>query len=148
MSDIKKIIENNYNKPLKCEKCGSRNINYKGVGEYSCGECRFIMYDDYGIVRNYLEKNPGATQSQVARDTKVSKSRISQMLRDDRIEIAEGSAVFLSCEKCGAGIRSGRYCTKCEAEMLKSVVTKHTSKISGGFGKAKTEASGAKRFNR
>ena len=145
---LDRIIENNYSKPLVCEKCGSRKIDYKGVGEYACSQCGFFMYDDYGIVRNYLERNPGATQTEVSRDTGISKSKIRQLLKDDKIEIAEGSLVFMTCEKCGAGIRSGYLCNNCKAEELKNSVSKKVSNITGGFSKSKSDTSGAKRFNR
>ena len=41
--------------------------------------------------------------------------------------LTEGSAIYLQCEKCGAPIRSGRFCEKCKYEMsmdLQSVLPK------------------------
>jgi len=139
----------NYNAPTKCESCGETRIKYTGIGEYQCEKCGFIMYDDYGVVRNYLEKNPGATAGETSAATGVSKSRIRQMLVDDRIQVAPGSAVFLNCVKCGAEIRSGQYCNACEAELrgAKKIEAK-VSHITGGFGKVRTDATGVKRFDR
>lgn len=138
-------------KPTRCEKCGSMEIEFKGVGEYKCKNCGFLMYDDYGLVRNYIEQNPGATQTEVSMATGVTKSKIRQMLKDERIEIAPGSLVFLSCEICGKEIRSGRYCEKCSgvvSEQRKKSESTHNSNITGGFAKHKSDATGAKRFNR
>ena len=132
--------------PKACEKCGSAEIKYNGIGEYQCSRCGFIMYDDYGIVRNYLEANPGATQAEVVLATGISKNRIRQLLREDKIQIAPNSAVFLHCDKCGAEIRSGKYCDKCRVGIEAS--EKHTlgSRISGGFARKEGGGLGAKRF--
>ena len=71
------------------------------------------MYDDYGIVRNYLEINPGATTGMVALATGVSEKAIKNMLREERLEIREDSRSFIQCEGCGKPITSGRYCEAC-----------------------------------
>lgn len=139
----------NYNAPDTCESCGEKRMKYNGIGEYQCEKCGFIMYDDYGHVRNYLEKNPGATVGETSQATGVSKGRIRQMLVDDRIQVAPGSVVFLHCAKCGAEIRSGQYCAACDAEMRAAGKTEtKSSHIIGGFGKTKGEATGVKRFER
>ena len=42
-------------------------------------------------------------------------------------ELTEGSSILLNCEKCGAPIRSGRFCEKCKYDMsmdLQSVLPK------------------------
>lgn len=141
--NIEKLISSNINKPIRCEKCGSMKITYKGVGEYMCSECRFIMYDDYGIVRNYIESHPGSTQADVAKATGIPKSKITQFLKEDRIEIAPGSSVFLQCEVCGKDIRSGRYCFDClKAIQEVSERGERKSHIQGGYsGREKTVAS-------
>ena len=75
------------------------------------------MYDDFGRVHIYLEDHRGATMQQVAQATGVSMDSIRQFLRDDRIEIIEGSGVLLYCEICRAPIRSGRFCESCQKRM-------------------------------
>ena len=89
--------------PTKCEKAGI-HIKYNGIGEYECEECRFKMYDDYGKVRNYLEQHPGATATEVSEMVGVTNQKIRRLLKDDKIQIAPGSATFIYCEKCGTGI--------------------------------------------
>ncbi|MCR4591139.1 MAG: flagellar protein [Lachnospiraceae bacterium] len=88
-------------------------MKYKGIGEYACERCNHLMYDDYGIVRNYLEVNPGATSATVSRATGVSEGEIKNMLREEKLEIREDSRTFLQCEGCGKAILSGRYCEAC-----------------------------------
>lgn len=146
---INRLSVINYNAPDSCEECGGTKIKYAGIGEYCCEGCGHIMYDDYGVVRNFLEKNQGATVAETSLATGVSKNKIRMMLVDDKIQVTPGSMVFLNCSVCGAQIRSGRYCEKCAAELKNSERTAgRISHISGGYGKAKTDTSGVKRFDR
>ena len=124
-----------YGRPAACSKCGGE-LKYTGVGEYECTECRNLELDDYGKVRSYIEKNHGATQSQVSLATGVSVNKIRQMLRDEKIEVAATSHVFLHCEICGTEIRSGKYCPACELKVkAEGEAKKHVSTVQG-FGKA------------
>lgn len=55
----------------------------------------------------------------------VEVSQIHQWLREERLELAEGSGIVLNCEICGSPIMSGRYCDKCRRDLtmgLKDVV--------------------------
>lgn len=148
MADLEKVIQNSYGKPLKCEECGETKLDYKGLGEYKCSKCGLIMFDEYGLVRNFLDKHPGATQVEVAKETGVSKAHIRAMLKDDKIEISKDSLVFMTCEKCGAEIRSGRLCSNCLVSAVKDTVRNGSSHILGGHVAPKTEGTGTKRFKR
>lgn len=151
MSEENNLVKKDIHAPLTCSKCGKAAPEYKGVGEYRCSECGFIMYDDFGIVRNYLEKHSGATQSEVSRATGVSMDTIRYFLKEDRLEVSATSAVMLSCEICKSPIRSGRYCEACarkvrisgEAEKAAS----HKSNLSG-YGRSAGNEKGARRFIR
>lgn len=141
----------NYNRPTICQKCGGIMI-FKGCGEYSCEDCNYVEYDDYGIVRNYIEKHSGATTAQVSDATGVSQKSIREMLKESRLEIAVNSNAFMTCEICGAAIRSGRYCGKCETAYHKSIEEKARAARNinlSGFGTERnTGEEGAKRFTR
>lgn len=151
MNEENLLLSKNIHIPRTCEKCGAANPEYKGVGEYKCRECGYIMYDDFGVVRNYLEVNRGATQSQVHQATGVAMDTIRQFLKEERIEIAENSGVMLSCEICRAPIRSGRYCAACEKIVAQrqnsEKAASHRSGLAG-YGLGKAGESGAKRFKR
>lgn len=72
-------------------------------------------------------RDPGVGIQDVAENCDVEPSQIQQWLREERLELTEGSAIYLQCEKCGAPIRSGRFCEKCKYEMsmdLQSVLPK------------------------
>lgn len=135
---------------LKCGECGAE-MKYAGLGEYRCPECGFSVLNDYGRVRAYLEGHPGATQSEVAKATGVPPTRIRQLLLDERIEISANSQVFLHCEMCGAVIRSGVRCQKCEEKYKKEIEAERKAERASSFmtGHAAVEkgnASGEMRF--
>ena len=151
MIDENALIARNIHAPRTCEKCGKAEPEYKGVGEYKCSECGFVMYDDFGIVRNYLEAHRGATQSEVCHATGVSMETIRYFLKEDRLEIAQGSGVMMSCEICHAPIRSGRYCEACskalENKRESEKASAHKSNLQG-YGAPNKGATGARRFIR
>lgn len=139
------------NRPTYCEKCNGVMV-FKGVGEYKCEDCGYLDYDDYGKVRNYIEKNPGATSAEASRETGVSQKSIRGMLRDARLEISPNSSVFLRCEICGEKIRYGRFCDKCETAYHRSIEEQaradRSSNVSGHSTERPKEEEGAKRFTR
>lgn len=140
--------EDMYHRPLVCEKCGGVMV-FKGVGEYHCEDCKFVAYDDYGKARLYIERHRGATAAEVAEHTGVAQKTIRQMLKENKLEIATDSAVFLKCEICGIPIRGGRMCAKCEKEYHAHIESKERNKkLVQGFGKAASEEDGAKRYRR
>ena len=151
MPDENDLVKSNIHIPRTCEKCGKSDPEYMGVGEYKCRQCGFLMYDDYGKVRNYLDEHRGATQSQVSNATGVSMETIRQLLCEERLEIVSNSVVFMECEMCKTPIRSGRYCMACEKkikakeEAIKAELHKAGRK---GFGKGLAGESGAIRYRR
>lgn len=102
-----------YHIPRMCTECDGVMV-FKGVGEYHCEKCGSVAYDDYGKVRLYLEQNPGANAMTVEAETGVAQKTIRLMLKESRLQVAEGSATFLVCENCRKPIRSGRFCSECE----------------------------------
>lgn len=135
-------------KPYSCKECDGE-LEYLGLGEYKCKKCNAVMYDDYGKVRNFLERNRGANLTETAMATGVTKNVIRTFLREEKIEIAPDSAVFLHCEACGTPIRSGMFCSACasrRSSMAQSTSTRQTQNNIQGFGKASSDASGARRF--
>ncbi|MCM1100636.1 MAG: flagellar protein [Clostridium sp.] len=137
-----------YHTPLVCKECGGRMI-FKGVGEYHCEDCGYVDYDDYGKVRQYLEEHPGANAVEVEEHTGVQQKIIRQMLREARIQVAEGSQSFLHCELCGKGIRYGKFCPECEKKFNKSA-EEHQQRVKNlqGYGKNQKSEDGQRRFMR
>lgn len=148
-----KLHMGDYNKPVVCNVCGGSMI-FKGVGEYQCEKCGNLDYDDYGKVRAYIETHPEQSQMQLIEErTGVPRKIIRRMLRDERLEIAVDSTVFIQCEICKKSIRSGRYCPECakkayaKEELERMRREKKKQKLQG-FGHRAEEQEGEKRFRR
>lgn len=98
-----------------CRKCG-RLFNYIS-GPSWCPACREQMEKKFQEVREYIRENPGVGIKQVSEACDVEPSQINQWLREERLELTEGSPLMLGCETCGALIRSGKYCNKCKSNL-------------------------------
>lgn len=142
------MTSDSYHKPTECKQCGGRMI-FKGVGEYQCEECGEVAYDDYGIVRLYIEEHKGATAAQIEAETGISQRAIRQMLKEERLEVTKDSACFLQCECCGEKIRSGRFCAKCQNDkkLLEEMQKREAKKKNmQGYSSGKAGDEGEKRF--
>lgn len=158
MNDKEKAIVfiDKYNRPKFCKQCESTRLTYQGIGEYKCDICGFLDYDDYGIVRNFIETHRSATVSEISFHTGISQNAITEMLRDEKFEITTDSRVFLKCKGCGKDIRSGMYCPVCEKLAEAALARKraeeyreeHQKDISGVGLISNEGSSGAKRFSR
>jgi len=91
------------------------------MGAPICPACRQKAEDDYQKVKQYIRDNPGVGVYEVSVECEVDQQQIRQWIREERLEFAEGSAVDLSCEKCGVAIRTGRFCDKCKASMINTM---------------------------
>lgn len=135
-------------KPSNCSLCNGK-MTFKGVGEYRCDDCDHLEFDDYGKVRKYIEEHHGATVAEVERAVHVRQKVIRQMLREERFEITATSNVFMSCEVCGAEIRSGKVCASCTSiynkKQIESILKKNDIK---GIGMSRSRGTGEKRFRR
>ncbi|NBH84483.1 hypothetical protein D7X88_15620 [bacterium C-53] len=147
----KRVQINPYNIPTQCNECGG-NMEYTGLGEYTCEKCHAILYDNYGIVRNYVEEHRGATTAEIAAKTGVNQRQISDMVREGRFEVTEDSKTFLKCYGCGRPIRAGRYCPTClqlqEARERREEEKKQKKQMTGYSTEVPKGEKGAKRFER
>ncbi len=98
-----------------CRKCG-KMFNYV-MGPFICPVCRDKGEAEFQKVKEYVREHPGATVNEVSDICEVPVSQIHQWLREERLELAEGSAIILQCETCGAPISCGRYCEKCKRDL-------------------------------
>ena len=101
-----------------CKGCG-RLFNYIG-GVPLCGDCKAKLEEKFGEVKKYIEENKHATIPEVAEAMDVSQRQITQWIREERLAFADDSAITLSCEACGAPVRTGRYCEACKTEMTRN----------------------------
>lgn len=68
-------------------------------------------------VKEFIRENRGVGIQEVAEECDVEVSQIHQWLREERLELMEGSGIVLQCEGCGGVITSGRYCVRCKKEL-------------------------------
>ncbi len=98
-----------------CRGCG-RLFNYIS-GPFLCPGCREKMEEKFQQVKEYIRENPGVGIKQVSEECDVETTQINQWLREERLELTEGSPLMLSCEGCGSLIRCGKYCEKCKLNL-------------------------------
>lgn len=109
-----------------CREC-KKIFNYLN-GPVICPACKQKLEEKFQEVKKYIQDNPGVNMHKVADECEVDIGQIRQWLREERLELMEGSASFLTCESCGTSIRSGRFCDKCRNDMannLQSVINKN-----------------------
>lgn len=111
-------------KPMLCKACGGK-MGYVNHGKYQCETCGAVEMDDFGKVRQYIEEHGPSPAFAISEETGVPVSIINSLLRAGRVEIPEGSEIYIKCERCGRDIRYGRFCPECALNM--------TKQIQGGF---------------
>ena len=99
-----------------CTRCGKI---YAYDGFNICMQCRREDEEDFKRVKEYIDENPGANISEVSEKTKIDSKKIIEFLKQGRLEIEDENNTLLQCERCGASIKTGRFCDKCTAEMQK-----------------------------
>lgn len=103
-----------------CVRC-KRMFTYLGYGHFYCPVCKKIDEADFAKVKEYIYENGTASAMMVSEYTGVSLERITQYLKEGRLEIPELSPIFIKCEMCGSDIRSGRLCPACAGKLTKSM---------------------------
>ncbi len=102
-----------------CVRCG-KIFTKEGIKPI-CPAC--LEKDDQAvdIVRDFIKENPNCKLDDVVEATEVSRKTIIRLLREKRIELVEGSAPLLECEKCGKPIFAGQYCNDCLIDIGKTL---------------------------
>lgn len=111
-----------------CRKCHTI-FNYI-AGPQICPQCRAKIEEKFQEVKKYVYTNKGATITQIAADCEVEISQLQAWIREERLVFSEDSPIGIDCEVCGAQIKTGRFCSKCKADMantLNSAVKKPKS---------------------
>ncbi len=110
-----------------CRKCG-KVFNYV-VGLPICPRCKEEQEVIFQEVKKYVQEHRGADIMEVSQECNVEPGQIRQWIREDRLQFADDSPIRIPCEKCGAMIRSGRFCDSCKTEMIggfKQVTNQHS----------------------
>ncbi len=102
-----------------CRVCG-RIFNYVS-GPSTCQICRESLEAKFQEVKDYIREHKGVGIMEVSEACDVDPAQIRQWLREERLEVTEDSAMYLTCESCGEPIRSGRFCEKCKNNMTQDL---------------------------
>ena len=103
----------------RCELCHNR-MNYVGSGKYRCVYCGAEMLDDFGKIKDFLDRNGPTPSGIISQKTGLSMEKIDAYLRKGMVEIQDGGKYYLSCEKCGCAIRYGRFCPECAKNEIRN----------------------------
>ncbi|MHC1749807.1 MAG: TIGR03826 family flagellar region protein [Cellulosilyticaceae bacterium] len=98
-----------------CRRCGA--IFQYVTGKPICPRCRKKEEELFQEVKSFLRENPGSNMAQISEATGAPIPMIESFLREGRIEVTPDSPLGISCERCGAMIRTGKYCDKCRNEV-------------------------------
>lgn len=102
-----------------CRRC-RKLFNYIG-GMPICPTCEKEIEDKFQEVKQYLRENPRASLAQIAEENETSIQQLKQWVREERLLFTDDSPVALECEKCGAIIRTGRFCKNCKGNLADSM---------------------------
>lgn len=103
-------------KIINCKECG-RIFQYNGISKI-CPSCRRKDEEAFKIVKEYVYDNKDATIIEVTEETGVSEEKILRFLREGKLEITGDDDMSpIECERCGRGIRTGRFCEVCMEEL-------------------------------
>ena len=111
-----KLLEN----AKACSKCGVQ-MTYIYGEMFECKSCGNKELSDFGIIKEFLEKNGPRPAIVIHDKTGIPVDYINKLLREGRMEIPDGSDSYIKCQKCGTDIRYGKYCPDCMITLTKNV---------------------------
>ena len=131
-----------------CKMCG-KLFNYMGSGRPICPVCASALEDKFFEVREYIREHKNAGINEVAEENDVPVSQIKQWIREERLAFSDNAEIGIECEKCGAMIKTGRFCKACKgniADSLHDAVAKPVVKQAQPEKKSSTNTKGQARF--
>jgi|AGTN01.2.fsa_nt_gi hypothetical protein len=98
----------------QCSQC--RKLFQSTFGSGVCPECTEEMDRYFNAVKDYLYNHPNANVIDIAKDTGIAEKTVLNFLREGRLSINGAEGVF-ECDKCGAPITHGRFCSACQSKL-------------------------------
>ena len=103
-----------------CPECKSP-MRYIYGEMFECPNCGRKEPSDFGKVKEFLDVNGPQTALVISDETGVTVEKIEQFLHEGRVEIPDGSDIYIRCQSCGTDIRYGRYCPDCMIKLTKDL---------------------------
>jgi predicted RNA-binding Zn-ribbon protein involved in translation (DUF1610 family) len=128
----------------RSKRCPSCDVEMRYVyGEtFECPVCGRKELSDFGKVREFLDRNGPQPASVIADGTGVSLLVINNYLKQGRVEIPDGSDVYIKCQSCGTDIRYGRFCPECMMKITSNIGRAMCNPDMGEKPKIKRDAAG------
>lgn len=105
-----------------CKSCGS-TMKYVFGEMFECPTCGRKEATDFGKVKEYLDEHGPTSAAIISDQTGVELGVIETLLKQGRVEIPDGSGIYIKCERCGTDIRYGRYCPDCIRQLSNNLNT-------------------------
>ena len=128
-----------------CRGCG-RLFNYIQGGSFLCQACLDELEEKFQVAKDFIRENKAASIHEVAEKADVSVKQIEKWVREERLIFAEDSPVGIACEKCGAMIRSGRFCDACKNGLANNFSDMYKGKAPEPVKKPARDSSARMRF--
>jgi flagellar operon protein (TIGR03826 family) len=106
---------------VNCPRCGRV---FTRINKPVCPHCVKEDEDTFEIVRTYVKEHMHCSMKELSEETHVSVKRITQFIRDGRLEISMGMAGEIVCTQCGRPILTGRFCEKCAMDIKMTALEK------------------------
>lgn len=134
---ILRQMENNV--PTECPKCLDR-LYFKGMGKYACPRCRKFYYDDFGVIKKYIDENGETPMFDIAQSTGVNLDVVDMLFENGKLDLPKELKDAPRCERCGAFFPGGRYCKACIEETSKGILNVFASEAAQRVKFAKSRA--------
>lgn len=102
-----------------CRSCG-RLFNYI-TGQPICPACKDELEKKFQQVKQYIWDHKGATMDQISEDNDVSVKQLKNWVKEERLTFSDDSPISMTCENCGAEIKTGRFCASCKTKLGNSI---------------------------
>lgn len=107
-----------------CTECGKIFVK---TSVAICPDCRIKWEEQETLVAEYVRDNPKQSVKEICEATGVKEKIVYHMIKNGRfVGIAE---IAYPCASCGTPITMGRYCDKCNENLLQQA-QKTLSKVS------------------
>lgn len=123
-----------------CPGCGKL---FACISRNLCPECIAQEDEMLSVIQCYLDEHRNATISEIIEGTGVPGEKIVSLLQDGRL-VAAGATCLLSCERCGAPISYGRFCSACSTILKESF--KEVADVGGTVPEEDKKESGARMY--
>lgn len=108
-----------FSDPVECDECGGK-LDYQGLGSFICQSCKYVMKNDYGKVREFVEKHGNEfSMVEIAEQTGVSYSVIKELVKAGKFDTVPRQK---RCKECKRPITKGDMCDECIRLKLREAV--------------------------